>query len=78
MLTTPLIPVAEAAVFSFGCALIQAQRHRAERITDVLVVVTVVALLGVTFLTTPEEQLNTVAEAAAMVDIGASIPLQLE
>jgi hypothetical protein len=76
MLNAPLIPAAEAAVFTLGCALIHRQRDRAERLTDILAVVAVVALLGIAFLTTPEEELNTVAEAAAMADMGASIPLQ--
>lgn len=74
----PLIPAVEAAVFTLGCALIHAQRRRAERLTDVLVVITAVTLLGIAVLTTPIEELNTVAEAAATADLGASIPLQPE
>lgn len=75
----PLIPAAaEAAVFTLGCAFIHAHRHHAERLTDALAVVAIVALLGIAFLTTPEGQLNTVAEAAAMAELGASISLNSE
>jgi len=79
MPVAPLIPAAaEAAVFTLGCAFIHAHRHHAERLTDALAVVAVVALLGIAFLTTPEGQLNMVAEATAMADLGASIPLEAE
>jgi hypothetical protein len=75
----PLIPAAaEAAVFTLGCAFIHAHRHHAERLTDALAVAALVALLGIAFLTTPERQLNRVAEAAALADLGISICLQAE
>lgn len=78
MLLAPLTPAAEAAVFTLGLVLIRAQRHRAEQITNVLTVVAVVCLVCIAFLSAPVEQLNTIAEAAAMADMGASIPLRQE
>jgi hypothetical protein len=76
MLLAPLTPAAEAAVFTLGLVLIRAQRHRAEQLTNVLTVVAVVCLLCIAFLAAPVEQLNTIAEATAMADMGASIPLR--
>jgi hypothetical protein len=78
MPVAPLIPAAEAAVFTLGCALIHAQRHHAERLTDALAVVAVVALLGTALLATPEEGLNMAALATAMTELGASLPFPQE
>lgn len=76
MLIAPMLPVAEAAVFTLGCVLIQTQRHRAEQLTSVLAVVLVVSLLSIAILATPEKQINLIAEATALAEMGASIPLR--
>lgn len=77
MLSLPLIPTAEATVFILGCAIIQAQRHRASQMTGPLVVMALAAMLAIAFLIMPEEQLNMAALATAMADMGDSLPMPL-
>lgn len=79
MLIAPLITgAAEAAVFTIGCALIHTHRHRAERTTHALALVAVVTVLGITFMATPEGQLNTMTEAIALAELGVWTPIQPE
>ncbi|MGT2477867.1 hypothetical protein ACU4GR_01020 [Methylobacterium oryzae CBMB20] len=73
-----LVPAAEAAVFTLGCALIHAQRRHAERLTKVLAMVAIIALLTTASLAVPEEELNKAALGAAMSELGATLPLPSE
>lgn len=70
MLVASLIPAAEATVFTLGCALIQAQRHRAERLTNVLAEIALVLTLAIILLITPVDQLNMATEVTAIADMG--------
>lgn len=70
MTTAPLIPAAEAAVFTLGCALIHTQRHHAGQLTEILAVVAAVVLIGLALMTAPTEGLNVAAVAIAMADMG--------
>lgn len=73
-----LVPAAEAAIFTLGCALIHAQRRHAELLTEVLAVVAAIALLLTASLTVPEEELNKTALATALSEVGALLPLSSE
>jgi hypothetical protein len=57
-----IAPVAEAAVFTAGCALIHALRHQAPRVTCALLVVLCIVALGVL--------------ATALADLGPDDPQQ--
>ncbi|MGH1569417.1 hypothetical protein ACRAWG_00560 [Methylobacterium sp. P31] len=73
-----LVPAAEAAAFTLGCALIHAQRRHAELLTEVLAMAAVIALLMTASLTVSEEELNKAALGAAMSELGATLPLSSE
>ncbi|MGH1575574.1 hypothetical protein ACRAWG_39360 (plasmid) [Methylobacterium sp. P31] len=73
-----LVAAAEAAAFTLGCAIIHAQRHHAERLTNILAVATIVTLLAAAFLTVPLELLNTAVVAIEAADLGGSTFLQSE
>ena len=78
MAAVTLVPAAEAAAFTLGCAFIHAQRHRAELLTEILAVVTVIALLLTASLTVPEEELNKATLATALSEVGALLPPSFE
>lgn len=71
MSTTTFVALAEAAAFTFGCALIHAQRHRAERLTMILAVGVVLALLGLAIVSFPEGGLNAALEMISAADVGS-------
>lgn len=70
MSSLPLIPLAEAAAFTLGCAGIQALRNHAVRLTQVLVATVFVAVLTIAFAMTPDDELNAAANASAVGDSG--------
>ena len=66
-----LVPAAEAAAFTLGCALIHSQRHHAERLTEILAVGVVMVFIGLAVVSTPNERLNTAAEVVSAADVGS-------
>lgn len=72
MQSVHLIPAVEATIFTVGCAIIQAQRHRALQITKALTAIIFVALLAIIFTILPQEQLDAAAAAIAGGDTGTS------
>ncbi|WP_026190744.1 hypothetical protein [Methylobacterium sp. WSM2598] len=66
-----LLPAAEAAVFTLGCAVIHAQRQRAERLTVILVFGVFALLLLLAVAAAPEK--GTLADVVA--GVGDLLPL---
>ncbi|ACA15146.1 hypothetical protein M446_0585 [Methylobacterium sp. 4-46] len=71
---TLAVPLAEAALFTLGCAVIHAQRDRPERLTRTLAVLACLAFLAVVALATPGPNLR----AGAVAEMGGVLPLSGE
>jgi hypothetical protein len=73
MAVPPVPPIAQAAAFTLGCALIHAFRRHPDRVTQILAVTAFTLFLALAFALTPADISGSESDAEAGVSIASAM-----